>query len=533
MRSSPERAIEVSRQVLRRHRFRVERAQDRAALGARGARSRGWELIFHWALVLLLVGVIFGKGTGYAGNALIVEGQTWTNALINYDGQIRRGRFFSGDFNGVGIHLVDYEDGFGPTGIPRYFRSTVDLLDPRGDVVRTEVIGVNDPVSVEGLRITQNGFGWAPRIEIRDGPNLLSSSEVPFSQGPPLEGISKLAVPWQGFVKLPSRALLWRSSSLLWPDSRAFMASLETGRPYAMLREYRPLMTYTVWRGPLIDPSNSSLDTDPMRKTVTGVVGEGQTVNLLRGCLVDAGPLLEASGGRCPEGAVTEFTLAFPDLRNYSVLHVSRDPGVPIVLVAAILLCLGLLPAMYTSRRRVWVQVEPHGDGAVIESRGIRVQRRAQFEEEFSLLVEAVTSAAGGTLMCERPAVIAGRGGPGAPEGRAFRPRVPVARGTTLLRNDKGGAMQRSMTFGHIVAGAFALAACGGDSSATNTTGATLRRKAARGTRLRSRWARRVPTACTSGSVRTRLLRIGHLRRDERRSEGARVHRHPDRHRGG
>lgn len=412
VRSSPERAIEVSRQVLRRHRFRVERAQDRAALaGEKGAIHEAGSLIFHWALVLLLVGVIFGKGTGYAGNALIVEGQTWTNALINYDGQIRRGRFFSGDFNGVGIHLVDYEDGFGPTGIPRYFRSTVDLLDPRGDVLRTEVIGVNDPVSVEGLRITQNGFGWAPRIEIRDGPNLLSSSEVPFSQGPPLEGISDLAVPWQGFVKLPFESPPVAIEFLLWPDSRAFISSLETGRPYAMLTEYRPLMTYTVWRGTLTDPSNSSLDTDAMRKTVTGVVGEGQTVNLLRGCVVDAGPLLEASGGRCPEGAVTELTLAFPELRNYSVLHVSRDPGVPIVLVAAILLFLGLLPAMYTSRRRVWVQVEPHGDGAVIDLGGSAFQRRAQFEEEFSLLVEAVTSAADGTPVGERPAVIAGRCG--------------------------------------------------------------------------------------------------------------------------
>jgi cytochrome c biogenesis protein ResB len=178
-----------------------------------------------------------------------------------------------------------------------------------------------------------------------------------------------------------------------------------------MLTEYRPLMTYTVWRGPLADPSNSSLDTDAMRKTVTGVVGEGQTVNLLRGCLVDAGPPLEPSGEPCPERAVTELTLAFPELRNYSVLHVSRDPGVPIVLVGAVLLSLGLLPALYTSRRRVWVQAEPYGDGAVIDLGGFAFQRRAQFEDEFSDLVEVVTSAAGGTVVCGRPAVSAGHGG--------------------------------------------------------------------------------------------------------------------------
>jgi cytochrome c biogenesis protein ResB len=83
--------------------------------------------------------------------------------------------------------------------------------------------------------------------------------------------------------------------------------------------------------------------------------------------------------------------------------------------VAAILLFLGLLPALYTSRRRVWVQAEPHGVGAVIDLGGFAFQRRAQFEDEFSDLVEAVTSAAGGPLVAERPAVNAGQYGPDCP----------------------------------------------------------------------------------------------------------------------
>ena len=46
--------------------------------------------------------MIYGKGTGYTGKAVIVEGKTWVDAQANYDGQIRTGRFFDGDFSGIG-----------------------------------------------------------------------------------------------------------------------------------------------------------------------------------------------------------------------------------------------------------------------------------------------------------------------------------------------------------------------------------------------------------------------------------------------
>ena len=78
--------------------------------------------MFHWAFLVLLVGVIVGKGTGYSGRATIVEGQTWTDAAINYDPvSLRTGRYFDGGFSGLGIRLVDYDDDFDPTGLPTRF----------------------------------------------------------------------------------------------------------------------------------------------------------------------------------------------------------------------------------------------------------------------------------------------------------------------------------------------------------------------------------------------------------------------------
>jgi len=106
------------------------------------------------------------------------------------------------------------------------------------------------------------------------------------------------------------------------------------------------------------------LDTSAMRPLATGVLGAGETADLGRG-----------------------LTVSFPDLRQYTVLTVGRDRGLLIVLAAAILILLGLLPALYTSRRKLWVTAEADGAGTLLKVGGFALQRRSQFEEEFSRLV--------------------------------------------------------------------------------------------------------------------------------------------------
>jgi cytochrome c biogenesis protein len=93
--------------------------------------------------------------------------------------------------------------------------------------------------------------------------------------------------------------------------------------------------------------------------------------------------------------------MAFPDLRQYTTLQISHDATVPWVLAAAILIVLGLLPALYISRRKVWVRARADGTGSVLQVGGFALQRKDRFDEEFASLVEAVTVAAGGTVRRE------------------------------------------------------------------------------------------------------------------------------------
>jgi cytochrome c biogenesis protein len=380
-------AVDASRRVLVRRFYRVARADGKPALAAeKGAAREVGSLLFHWAFILLMFGIIFGKGTGFAGYAVITEGDTWIDARANYDGQIRTGRFFSGDFTGIGIRLRSFESAFRDTGQPMDFVSRVDLLDPQGNQVRQQDIRVNHPAKIEGLNIFQTAFGWASVLEVRDGGELLTRQALVLSREPVpegVEGVPAFAMPWYGVLKVTSVRPQMAIEVVLYPDSRAWAQQLQTHQPVAMLVAYEPVITYTVWRGRLTDPSPTSLDTTFMRKTARGIVGGGRAADLGTGVQLDP--------GQTGDG----LTMSFPDLRQYSVFQVTRDRGVPIVLAAAILILLGLLPALYTSRRKVWVRAEPHGEGSVLKVGGFALQRKPQFEEEFTKLVDAMGRAAG------------------------------------------------------------------------------------------------------------------------------------------
>jgi cytochrome c biogenesis protein len=390
--AAPDAAIASSVRVLRRRAFRVAADPGSHTVAAeKGAAREVGSLCFHWAFILLLAGVIWGKGTGYTGYAVIAPGATWVDAQANYQGELRAGRFFGGDFTGTGIRLRSFDVTYGPTGVATDFVSHVDLLDPEGNLIRTQDIRVNHPAHVAGLNVFQNAFGWAPQLKVSLDGTPLADQTLVLSREPAPAGVPAEAMPWLGYLKVTSVKPQMALEVELYPDSRAFFQQLTTGQPVPMTTEFDPVIRFTVWRGPILDPSPASLDTTFMRKTASGVVGGGRVASLKTGRPVQTGD--EGQG----------LTLSFATLGQYTVLEVTRDRGVPVVLVAAILILLGLLPALYTSRRKVWVRAAPNGTGALLKVGGFALQRKPQFEEEFAKVVKALTEAAGGRSSAETP----------------------------------------------------------------------------------------------------------------------------------
>ncbi len=387
--------------VLRRKRYRVELdAQGGSVAAEKGALREIGSLAFHWAFLVLLVAVIVGKGTGYVGHATIVEGEGWTDARFNYSGDLRTGRFFDGTFSGTQIKVQDFRDDFRTSGIPMDFSSALTLSAPDGTTEQADV-RINHPVVFNGVRIYQFGFGWAPMVEVKRGGDVLYDGPVVLGQQTPPGG-NPLAQPWTGFVKLSTLRPQVAIAVRLYPDAAAYFRSLATGVPQPMTEANAPFMEYEVWQGKLLDNSLATLDTRFMHRTSRGLIGKGWTVDATRGCVISgtSGAIpASLAGVTCPDGGgPAALTMGFPELRQYTTLQISRDTTVPWVLAAAILIVLGLLPALYVSRRKVWVRARPDGTGSILQVGGFALQRKDRFDEEFASLVDAVTAAAGGTV---------------------------------------------------------------------------------------------------------------------------------------
>src|SRR5947208_520609 len=323
--ADPTAVAATARTVLRRHGYRVALATDGRAVAAEKGALRGvGSLVFHWAFLVLLVAVIVGKGTGYVGHATIVEGQTWTDAAFNYDGDLRTGRFSSGSHTGIGITLIDYSDAFRQSGVPMDFTSKVELFNPDGSLARTDSVTINHPVSFDGARIFQFGFGWAPVLTISDGGSTIFHGPVVMGQNAQ-PGDNPLTVPWIGFVKLPTLRPQVAIKLELYPDSVAYFAGLIAGVPQPMTQAADPFMRYSLWKGKLLDPSLSGLDTRFMHQVATGGIGQGWTVDLARGCVASgtstAGLPRQLAGTVCPSGGGSGLTMSFPQLRQYSRLQ--------------------------------------------------------------------------------------------------------------------------------------------------------------------------------------------------------------------
>jgi cytochrome c biogenesis protein len=384
--------------------------RDGAAVAAeKGFLREIGSLAFHWAFLLLLVAVIIGKGTGYVGHATIVEGETWVDARLNYDGDLRTGRFFTGGFSGTQITLSDFEDAYRDTGIPMDFHSNLQVATADSSQVRDVDVRINHPSVFNGIRIFQYGFGWAAMMRVQQGNRVLFDGPVVLGQDTP-PGENPLAQPWVGVIKLatlrPQRAIVLE----LYPDAEAYFRTIQTGVPQPMTQANAPFIRYQEWTGRLLDTSLSGLDTRFMRVSGSGVVGEGNSVDLDRGCVVakpnEAVPSAAADVVCSPPPGETALLMSFPELRQYSRLQISHDATVPYVLAAAILIVLGLLPALYVSRRKVWVRARPDGPGSIVQVGGFSLQRKDRFDEEFASLVEAVVTAAGGAPTAEPAEVL-------------------------------------------------------------------------------------------------------------------------------
>jgi cytochrome c biogenesis protein len=356
--AAPEEVLARAERLLRRRRFRCVRA-DGTVAGEKGHARELGSIVFHTAFLVLLVGVAVGKGFGFSGQVAVVEGEAFTETHVAYD-QIREGRFFGERHRGFTIRLDDFDVSFHPNGVPRDFVSRVTLVE-EGRPPRRTRIRVNEPLVHRGVSVFQLAWGWAPRVVVSQNGRVLADAPV-------IVLSDERTGSYRGVVKVPQTTPTQLGLELFFYNDLAVAPNDVPFNRSPLPR--RPVLFFQAFRGDLgLDRPQSVyvLDRSRLVPTEVGGVGLGGSFDLGDG-----------------------ITVSFPELRQYSVFQVASDPGAPVALAAAVLTLVGLIPALYSSRRRVWVRAAPDAAGARLEVAGQALQRSAAFEEEFEALVRSL-----------------------------------------------------------------------------------------------------------------------------------------------
>lgn len=313
---------------------------------------REWgNLLFHTALVGVLFSMAFGSAYTYRGQAVLVEGQTFTNAAVAYD-SFEAGRLFDPAWlDPFRLRLDQFDATFDPTGRPVSFQADVTFTEPGGQP-EADTIRVNHPLEVDGGKIYLSGNGYAPFFTVTDADgNVAFSGAVPFL---PQDGVYTST----GVIKVPDvssgdqlgfRATLYPSAG---PSADGGIVSLN---PQAS----NPVILLTAYTGNLgLDtgiPQNVYQLDESQLSPVRGDDGMPLVVDLRPGDTITL-----------PDGL---GTVTWDSLPRFVALDLRADPSLPWILGTALAALLGIGVSLFAPRRRLWVVLTPtDGERTLVEA---------------------------------------------------------------------------------------------------------------------------------------------------------------------
>ncbi|HSL07395.1 MAG TPA: cytochrome c biogenesis protein ResB [Pseudonocardiaceae bacterium] len=365
-----------------RRRLRGWRIAERAEPG--GARTlsaeRGYlreagNLVFHVALLGLLVSFAIGKLVGYEGQVIVLaNGSQFCNSgPLAYD-SFRPGLTVDG--TGLAPFCVQVDE-FTPTylstGQPQEFRASVRYQGPDDLATgtwRPDQLAVNDPLRMGGTRVYLLGHGYAPQFTVTFPDGQQRSGVVqwrPVDIATMLsEGTTKFDPP--GVTDDAVRRTRQLAITGLFAPTAAFQgALLSSGFPDLL----DPAVAIDVLQG---DLGNNS--------------GRGQSIFEIDQSMVDSGRLKQVARQNLRPGEQLTLpdrtVVRFDSVTRFVSLQVSSDPAQRWVLGFAVLVLGGLGLSLAVKRRRFWVRVTPgEPDGTVVELGGLARTEAAGYGEEF------------------------------------------------------------------------------------------------------------------------------------------------------
>lgn len=347
--------VDYARNWLKKRRFRI-RENEGSISAEKGYLREVGNLLFHLALVLILVGMSLGALFGMRGQVIVSVGERFTNTPATYD-SLSYGKLFSGNSLPPFTLTVDnFVAKYNPvTNSPENYTLTVTVEAKPGAPKIHRIIRVNSPLDVGGTNVYLQATGYSPIVTVRDGSGAI------VQQGP---------IPF-----LPQDGNLTSIGAIKAPDANPQLGFVATFLPTAASDKIRggfssfpealdPKLLFSVWKGDLgldqgIPQSVYRVDTSKMKKIGLRSLSPGETFTF--------------AGG----------SIRFDGFVPWVNLSLVSDPGKMYALIGSILALLGLFGSLFTRRRRIWIR---HRDG-VVEVAGLAKNNAPDLAEEINLLV--------------------------------------------------------------------------------------------------------------------------------------------------
>jgi cytochrome c biogenesis protein len=374
---APADAAEAAARVLSAHGFRLRRGEQEEhwVSAEKGYLREAGNLLFHLALLGVLVSVALGGLFGYKADRLLVQGTSFADTQSALD-EFHPGRLVTAaDLPPFTITLNSFDASYISSGAQRGQPSSFDAqvsytAQPTGPV-RSARIEVNHPLSVDGAQVYLIGHGYAPEFRVTDaGGQVVYNGAQPFVAGATGNFLS------QGVLKVPgAQPEQLGFTGVFVPTAVEIGGTLESVFPAAD----NPVVSLIAYAGNLgmdtgVSQSVYQIDTAGMRQLTAApqLLRIGQSVKL-------------------PDG---QGTITFTGYRQWVSLAITHDPGQLPALICGMAALGGLLLSFMVRRRRVFVRARAGQDGTTMRVGGLtRTDASGAFEDEFASLAAELRSA--------------------------------------------------------------------------------------------------------------------------------------------
>ncbi|RSS79542.1 cytochrome c biogenesis protein ResB [Streptomyces sp. WAC06614] len=386
--AAPDEVLAHARTLLGRRRFRTEAAAGGSSVAAeKGYLREAGNLVFHLALIAILVAFAWGKLYKYEGGKLVLRGKGFSNTLTQYD-DFKPGSLFDSDaLPPFSFTLDRFDASFEPTGpqrgTARTFKAYVTYSKGAHGTPTQAEIEVNKPLEIDGSKVFLLGHGYAPVVSVTDptGKVVFRDAVPMLPQDANLTSAGAVKVT-DGYVNKDGAKEQLGFSALFVPT----FAGEGSGTMFSQFPELaNPRLALNAWHGSLgVDsglPQNVYQLTTSKMQQFKDDSGQPFKQRLALG-----------EEMVLPNGA---GTVKFEGIERWATFQISEQPGNGLALGGAVGAVVGLAGSLFIQRRRIWVRAVAGPDGVtVVEMAGLGRSESAKLPEELADLAATLNEQA-------------------------------------------------------------------------------------------------------------------------------------------